>query len=337
MREHGRHQGTEKLRITWDESAAEKRGNGAILARIPSRRPSTGALPSARQSVDTSFASAAVIETEYAVPYLALRRWSRGRFCAGTDKGARRAWTRSDLDQAYRGVLGSARTVARRTMMAGAARPPRQRWVQLRERSWRRWQASVPRPVADVDARDDPVQGGVPADLSESQRGGLARARWVLGRTIVGSPSSRHDVRIDACQNGSDATCEGANRSLQIENLRCDCTSEVACPRFSGARRSRHAPRGVLPSTRLLRPRAKAGEAHGPFGDDPRFNARCARRRLAQWSGTGRGTAGRGGRSSRPRTYVAHIARCRGRERRPRGQKVVRVDAPRGQPDIVPE
>ena len=64
--------GREQLRITWDESAAEKRGTEQILEEYRALARTTGAVAGAHGDAEAALARAdQVIEAEYVFPYLA--------------------------------------------------------------------------------------------------------------------------------------------------------------------------------------------------------------------------------------------------------------------------
>jgi isoquinoline 1-oxidoreductase beta subunit len=140
----------EKLRINWDESAAERRGSEQILAQYRSLARSPGAVAATRGNVDSTFASAdKVIEAEYAFPYLAHAPMEPlDGFLRWNDRGASARFGSQiqTLDQAFiAGVLGSSRNRwPSRPCWPAAASAAAARRAPNSPSSWRRW----PRPSA---------------------------------------------------------------------------------------------------------------------------------------------------------------------------------------------
>ena len=351
--------GREKLRITWDESAAEKRGTEQLYAEYRTAARTPGMVAASHGDLDTAFSSAdKVIEAEYAFPYLAHSPMEPlDGFLRWTDQGATARFGSQiqTLDQAMiAGVLGlKPEQVQIETMLAGGSFGRRGEMggdfaTELAQVA----KAIGPtRPVKLMWTRDDDVQGGRYRPLFVHRlRGGLRGGKVVAwSDTIVGQSFIQGTLFEQMIfKDGVDATMvEGANEiPYKIDNFRCDVhIRKVGVPTLSWRSvGSTHTGYAVECFVDELLQAAGQDPVEGRmalFGEDPRFRTTLsAVADLAKWSGP---TAG----SGRSRgvsivksfgTYVAHIAEVSmGENGEPRVHKVwCAVDCGRVvNPDIV--
>ncbi|MBT2326651.1 xanthine dehydrogenase family protein molybdopterin-binding subunit [Variovorax paradoxus] len=351
--------GREKLRITWDESGAEKRGSEQILAEYRAAARSPGAVADAHGNLDTGFASAdKVIEAEYAFPYLAHSPMEPlDGFLRFNDQGATARFGSQiqTLDQgAIAGVLGlKPEQVALETMLAGGSFGRRGEMASdfATELAQVAKAIGPARPVKLMWTRDDDVQGGRYRPLFvHRMRGGLRGGKVVAwSDTIVGQSFIQGTVFEPMLfKNGIDATMvEGANEiPYKIENFRCDLhIQKVGVPTLSWRSvGSTHTGYAVECFVDELLQAAGQDPVEGRialFGDDPRFKTTLrAVADIAKWSGPAAGSGRSRGVSIVKSfgTYVAHIAEVSmGENGEPRVHKVwCAVDCGRVvNPDIV--
>jgi isoquinoline 1-oxidoreductase subunit beta len=236
--------GREKLRITWDESAAEKRSSDQLIEeyRALVRRP--GRIASAHGDAIAALARAErIIEAEYVFPYLAhatmepldgFLRWD------GTSALARFGSQLQTLDhQTIATVLGlKPEQVELETMLAGGSFGRRaQQTSHLAAELAEVAKAIGPgRPVKLVWTREDDIRGGYYRPLIvHRMRGGLRNGKigaWadtIVGQSILkGSPFEAVMVK-----GGVDPTsAEGAKDiPYDIADFRCDLhTTDVGVP-----------------------------------------------------------------------------------------------------------
>ncbi|MBT2300457.1 xanthine dehydrogenase family protein molybdopterin-binding subunit [Variovorax paradoxus] len=351
--------GREKLRITWDESAAEKRGSEQILAEYRAAARSPGAVADAHGNVDTTLASAErVIETEYAFPYLAHSPMEPlDGFLRWNDKGATARFGSQiqTLDQAViAGVLGlKPEQVAVETMLAGGSFGRRGEMGSdfANELAQVAKAIGPQRPVKLMWTRDDDVQGGRYRPMFvHRMRGGLRGGKVVAWSDTIVGQSFIQGTMFESMlfKNGIDATMvEGANEiPYKIENFRCDLhIQKVGVPTLSWRSvGSTHTGYAVECFVDQLLQTAGQDPVEGRmalFGDDPRFKTTLrAVADLAKWSGPAAGSGRARGVSIVKAfgTYVAHIAEVSmGENGEPRVHKVwCAVDCGRVvNPDIV--
>jgi len=351
--------GREKLRITWDESAAEKRGSEQILAEYRAAARSPGAVADAHGNVDTSLASAErVIEAEYAFPYLAHSPMEPlDGFLRWNDKGATARFGSQiqTLDQAViAGVLGlKPEQVAVETMLAGGSFGRRGEMGSdfAAELAQVAKAIGPQRPVKLMWTRDDDVQGGRYRPMFvHRMRGGLRGGKIVAWSDTIVGQSFIQGTMFESMlfKNGIDATMvEGANEiPYKIENFRCDLhIQKVGVPTLSWRSvGSTHTGYAVECFVDQLLQTAGQDPVEGRmalFGDDPRFKTTLrAVADLAKWSGPAAGSGRARGVSIVKAfgTYVAHIAEVSmGENGEPRVHKVwCAVDCGRVvNPDIV--
>jgi isoquinoline 1-oxidoreductase subunit beta len=236
--------GREKLRITWDESAAEKRSSDQLVEEYRALAQRPGRVASAHGDAEAALARAdKVIEAEYVFPYLAhatmepldgFLQWDGQRAIA------RFGSQLQTLDhQAIATVLGlKPEQVELETMLAGGTFGRRaQQTSHLAAELAEVAKAIGPgRPVKLVWTREDDLRGGYYRPLMVHRlRGGLSGGRivaWantIVGQSILkGSPFEAVMVK-----DGIDATSvEGAREiPYDIAGFRCDLhTTDVGVP-----------------------------------------------------------------------------------------------------------
>jgi len=348
-----------KLRITWDESAAEKRGSEQLFAQYRTVARSPGTVAATHGNVDGSFASAdKVVEAEYAFPYLAhspmepLDGFLRFNDRSATARFGSQIQT---LDQAViADVLGlKPEQVAIETMLAGGSFGRRgEMGADFATELAQVAKAFGPqRPVKLMWTRDDDVQGGRYRPLFVHRMRGALRGGKVVAwtDTIVGQSFIQGTMfEAELFKDGVDATMvEGANEiPYKIENFRCDVhIQKVGVPTLSWRSvGSTHTGYAVECFVDQLLQTAGQDPVEGRialFGEDPRFKTTLrAVADLAKWSGPNAGSGRARGVSIVKAfgTYVAHIAEVSmGENGEPRVHKVwCAVDCGRVvNPDIV--
>ncbi|RZL96449.1 MAG: xanthine dehydrogenase family protein molybdopterin-binding subunit [Variovorax sp.] len=348
-----------RLRITWDESAAEKRGSEQILIAYRTLARTPGAVAATHGNLDSAFASAdKVIETEYAFPYLAHSPMEPlDGFLRWNDQGATARFGSQiqTLDQAMiAGVLGlKPEQVAVETMLAGGSFGRRgEMGSDFASELAQVAKAFGPqRPVKLMWTRDDDVQGGRYRPMFVHRLRGALRGGKVVAwsDTVVGQSFIQGTMFEPMLfKDGIDATMvEGANEiPYKIENFRCDLhIQKIGVPTLSWRSvGSTHTGYAVECFVDELLQAAGQDPVEGRmalFGDDPRFKGTLrAVADLAKWSGPAAGSGRARGVSIVKAfgTYVAHIAEVSmGENGEPRVHKVwCAVDCGRVvNPDIV--
>jgi isoquinoline 1-oxidoreductase beta subunit len=235
--------GREKLRVTWDESAAEKRGSEQLIAdyRALARRP--GQVAGAHGDAEAALGRAGnVIEAEFVFPYLAhatmepldgFLTWdgerARARFGSQLQTGDHQAIAR---------VLGlPVERVELDTMLAGGSFGRRaQQTMHLAVELAEAAKAIGPnRPVKLVWTREDDMRGGYYRPLFLHRMRGAVRdgkiAAWA--NTIVGQSILKDSPFAAMIKDGIDATSVEGARELpyEIADFRCDLhTTDVGVP-----------------------------------------------------------------------------------------------------------
>lgn len=236
-------QGREKLRVTWDEAAAEKRSSEQIVEeyRALARRP--GTVAGAHGDVEAALARGGrVIEAEYIFPYLAhapmepldgFLRWDGqnavARFGSQLQTGDHHTIAK---------VLGLPPEKVRvETMLAGGSFGRRaQQTMQLAAELAEAAKAIGPgRPVKLVWTREDDIRGGYYRPLVLHRLRGAVQdgkitawANTVVTQSIIkGSP---FEAMI---KDGIDATSVEGSREIpyDVADFRCDLhTTDVGVP-----------------------------------------------------------------------------------------------------------
>ena len=349
----------EKLRIQWDESAAEKRGSEQLLAQYREVARTPGKVAASHGEVDGAWASAErVLEAEYAFPYLAHAPMEPldGFLRFGAQGATARLGSQiQTLDQgAIAAVLGlKPEQVAIETMQAGGSFGRRAQVsgdfaVELAQVA----KAIGPeRPVKLMWTREDDVQGGYYRPmfvhrLRGALRGGkvVAWSDTIVGQSFIqGSPFEASIMKA-----GIDETMvEGASEiPYKIDAFRCDVhVQAVGVPtlwwRSVGSTHTGYAVECFVDQLLQTLGQDPVAGRMAMFGEDPRF-ARTLRAvaELAKWSGPDAGSGRVRGASIVKSfgTYVAHVAEVSmGENGEPRVHKVwCAVDCGRVvNPDIV--
>jgi isoquinoline 1-oxidoreductase beta subunit len=235
--------GREALRVTWDETGAERRGSEQLVEeyRALVRRP--GDLASAKGDAEMALARAdRVIEAEFVFPYLAhapmepldgFLRWDGERAVA---RFGSQLQTGDHMAIAH--VLGlPPERVEVETMLAGGSFGRRaQQTMHLAAELAEAARAIGPgRPVKVVWTREDDIRGGYYRSLFVHRlRGGLRNGKVVAwASTSVGQSILKGSPFEAMIQNGIDPTSvEGMNElPYDIADFRCDLhTTQVGVP-----------------------------------------------------------------------------------------------------------
>lgn len=235
--------GREALRITWDESAAEKRSTTQLVEEYRQLARQPGAVAASHGDAEAAFAGAErVVEAEFLFPYLAhapmepldgVLHWHGERAVARFG-----SQLQSGDHAAIATVLGlPLERVDLQTQLAGGsfgrrAQSSSQFAVELAEAA----RAIGPgRPVKVMWTREDDIRGGYYRPLYVHRlRGALRNGRIVAwAGTIVGQSILKGSPFEAMVKNGIDpTTVEGLSElPYSIENFRCDLhTTEVGVP-----------------------------------------------------------------------------------------------------------
>ncbi|MGH8129262.1 MAG: molybdopterin cofactor-binding domain-containing protein [Steroidobacteraceae bacterium] len=233
----------ELLKITWDESAAEKRGSEQIIEQYRALARTPGVLAAEHGDAKMALAGDDVIEAEYVLPYLAHAPMEPLDGYLRWDSQGAQARFGSQLQtpdqQAIAKVLGlPAERVAIETLFAGGsfgrrAQQDQQFAVELAEVA----KAIGPgRPVKLVWTREDDIRGGYYRPIFVHRLRGAIRegkiSAWsntVVGQSLIkGTPFESFGYK-----DGLDSQMvEGASElPYEIPNFRCDAhIGEVGVP-----------------------------------------------------------------------------------------------------------
>jgi isoquinoline 1-oxidoreductase beta subunit len=234
----------EKLRITWDESAAEKRGSAQLIEQYRALAQRPGRIAGAHGDAEAALARAdKLIEAEYVFPYLAhatmepldgFLRWDGERALA------RLGSQLQTLDhQTIARVLGLAtERVEVETLLAGGSFGRRaQQTSHLADELAQVAKAIGPgRPVKLVWTREDDIRGGYYRPLTlHRMRGAVRDGRIVAWANTVVSQSILQGSPFESVmvKDGIDATSvEGAKEiPYDVPDFRCDLhTTQVGVP-----------------------------------------------------------------------------------------------------------
>jgi isoquinoline 1-oxidoreductase beta subunit len=233
----------DRLRITWDESGAERRGSEQIVAEYRALARSPGIVAAAHGDVDATLGRAnRVIEAEFVFPYLAhatmepldgFLRWDGERAVARFGSQIQ-TWDH----QAIAKVLGLPfERVELETMLAGGSFGRRaQQNAHLAAELAEVAKAVGPgRPVKLVWTREDDMRGGYYRPLTvHRMRGAVQEGRVVAwSATVVTQSLLKGSPFAAMIQNGIDATSvEGSSEiPYDVANFRCDLhTTDVGVP-----------------------------------------------------------------------------------------------------------
>jgi isoquinoline 1-oxidoreductase beta subunit len=235
--------GREALRITWDESGAERRGSDELLAQYRELARQPGLVARTHGNPGAAFEHAEkTLEAEFVFPYLAhapmepldgVIQWdgqqARARFGSQFQTGEHGT---------IAGILGlPTERVAVETLLAGGsfgrrAQPNMHFSAELAHVA----KAIGPsRPVKLVWTRDDDIRGGYYRPMYVHRLRGAVSGGRIVGwsNTVVGQSILKGSPFAAMIQNGVDATSVEGSRELlyEIENFRCDLhTTEVGIP-----------------------------------------------------------------------------------------------------------
>jgi isoquinoline 1-oxidoreductase subunit beta len=235
--------GRERLRVTWDESAAERRGSAEIIAEYRALARRSGAVAGTHGDAEAALARAdRVIEAEFLFPYLAhapmepldgFLRWDGERALARLGSQLQTGDHRT-----IAGVLGlPPERVQVETMLAGGsfgrrAQPSMHLAAELAEVA----KAIGPgRPVKLVWTREDDLRGGYYRPLVlHLMRGAVRDGRIVAwANRIVGQSILKGSPFEAMIKDGIDPTsAEGASEiPYAVPDFRCELhTTEVGVP-----------------------------------------------------------------------------------------------------------
>ncbi|MGH7712217.1 MAG: molybdopterin cofactor-binding domain-containing protein [Gemmatimonadaceae bacterium] len=233
----------DRLRISWDESNAERRGTEQLITeyRALARGPGLGA--TAHGDVDAALGRAnRIIETEFVFPYLAhatmepldgFLRWDGQRAVARFG-----SQFQTGEHQTIAKVLGLPfERVELETMLAGGSFGRRaQQTMHVAAELAEVAKAIGPgRPVKAVWTREDDMRGGYYRPLTvHRMRGAVENGRVVAWADTVVTQSLLKDSPFAAMiQNGIDATSVEGSREIpyDVADFRCDLhTTDVRIP-----------------------------------------------------------------------------------------------------------
>lgn len=233
----------ELLKITWDESAAEKRGSEQIIEHYRALAQKPGVLAAEHGDPQTALAGDGVIEAEFVLPYLAQSPMEPlDGYLRWDPQGAQARYgcqLQTPDQQAIAKVLGlPAERVAIETLIAGGsfgrrAQQDQQFAVELAEVA----KAIGPgRPVKLVWTREDDIKGGYYRPIFVHRLRGVVRegkiAAWtntVVGQSLIkGTPFESFGYK-----DGLDSQMvEGASElPYEIPNFHCDAhIADVGVP-----------------------------------------------------------------------------------------------------------
>jgi isoquinoline 1-oxidoreductase beta subunit len=236
-------QGRSRLKVTWDETGAEKRGTEQLVEdyRALARKP--GLVAGTHGDVEAALKSAdKVVEAEYVFPYLAhapmepldgFLRWDGqtavARFGSQLQTGDH---------QAIAKVLGLLPERVRvETMLAGGSFGRRAQWnMQLAVELAEAAKAIGPnRPVKLVWTREDDIQGGYYRPMFLHRlRGGIRNGRITAwSNTVVGQSFLKNSPFEMMIKDGIDATSVEGSKEIpyQVADFHCDLhTTDVGVP-----------------------------------------------------------------------------------------------------------
>jgi isoquinoline 1-oxidoreductase beta subunit len=231
------------LRITWDESAAERRGTEQLITEYRALARGPGLVAAAHGDVDATLGRAnRVIEAEFVFPYLAhatmepldgFLRWDGQRAVARFG-----SQFQTGEHQEIAKVLGLPfERVELETMLAGGSFGRRaQQTMHVAAELAEVAKAIGPgRPVKVVWSREDDMRGGYYRPLTIHRMRGAVRdgriSAW--SDTIVTQSILKGSPFAAMIQNGIDATSVEGSREIpyDIADFRCDLhTTDVGIP-----------------------------------------------------------------------------------------------------------
>jgi isoquinoline 1-oxidoreductase beta subunit len=236
--------GRERLRITWDESAAEKRSSEQLVAEYRALARQPGRVAGAHGDAEAGLARAAqVIEAEFVFPFLAHATMEPLDGFLHFDGQSARARFGSQLQTPEQLTIASVlglppERVQVETMLAGGSFGRRgQADSHFSAELAQVAKAIGPgRPVKLLWTREDDIGGGYYRPLVlHRMRGGIRDGRIIAWADTIVSQSIVKGTAFESMlmKNGIDASSvEGANElPYEIVDFRCDLhTTEVGVP-----------------------------------------------------------------------------------------------------------
>jgi isoquinoline 1-oxidoreductase beta subunit len=231
------------LRVTWDESGAERRSSAELISEYRKLAQTTGQVAGVRGDAEAALASAEkVIESEYVFPYLAhapmepldgFLRWDGQRAVARFGSQLQTGDHKAIAD-----VLGlPMESVEIETMLAGGSFGRRaQQTMHLAAELAEAAKGIGPgRPVKVVWTREDDIRGGYYRPLVVHRLRGALRdgginawANTIVGQSIIkGSPFEK------MMKDGIDPTSVEGSKEIpyHVPHFRCDLhTTEIGIP-----------------------------------------------------------------------------------------------------------
>jgi isoquinoline 1-oxidoreductase beta subunit len=235
--------GRDALRVTWDESGAEKRGSAELISEYRALAQTPGRLAGARGDAEAALASAGKgIESEYVFPYLAhapmepldgFLRWDGQHAVARFGSQLQTGDHKTIAD-----VLGlPMESVELHTVLAGGSFGRRaQQTSHLAAELAEAAKAIGPgRPVKVVWTREDDIRGGYYRPLVVHRLRGALRdgkihawANTIVGQSIIGGSPFEKMIK-----DGIDPTSVEGSKEIpyDVPNFRCDLhTTEAGVP-----------------------------------------------------------------------------------------------------------
>ncbi len=235
--------GRDALRVTWDESTAEKRGTPALVAEYRRLAKTPGAVASKHGDADAAFANAErVIEAEFVFPYLAhapmeptdgVLHWDGERAVARMG-----SQLQTPDHHTLAKVLGvPLERVDLQTQLAGGSfgRRAQNRMTFASELAEAGKAIGPGRPIKVMWTREDDIRGGFYRPLYVHRLRGAVRGGKVVAwaSTLVGQSIIKGSPFEAMIKDGIDPTSvEGLSElPYAIENFRCELhTTEVGVP-----------------------------------------------------------------------------------------------------------
>ena len=233
----------DRLRITWDESGAERRGTEQLITEYRALARGPGSVAAAHGDVDAALGRAnRIIEAEFVFPYLAhatmepldgFLRWDGQRAVARFG-----SQFQTGEHQTIAKILGLPfERVELETMLAGGSFGRRaQQTMHVAAELAEVAKAIGPgRPVKVVWTREDDMRGGYYRPLTvHRMRGAVENGRVVAWADTVVTQSLLKDSPFAAMiQNGIDATSVEGSREIpyDVADFRCELhTTDVGVP-----------------------------------------------------------------------------------------------------------
>lgn len=235
--------GREALRITWDDSAAEKRGTANLISEYRQMASQPGTTIAQHGDIEARLAQAdKVIEAEFVLPYLAHAPMEPLDGYLEWDGQSARARYGSQLQtgdhKTIAGVLGlPMEKVTLETQLAGGSFGRRaQHTMHLAVELAETAKAIGPnRPVKLVWTREDDIRGGYYRPMYVHRMRGVVSGGRITAwsNTVVGQSIMKGTPFEAMMQGGVDPTSVEGSKEIpyDIEHFRCDLhTADVKVP-----------------------------------------------------------------------------------------------------------